>query len=107
VLADHADGSPRGCIADSMRGSEYRSAGDDAFGDEYVIAFDCLRVLPGALAHGDRTYPRSGELLSHLDEVDESGRVVAEAPVVSGKPADEQARGPQAELDGDGLVSCV
>jgi hypothetical protein len=107
-LVQGAAGRPGNRAADALRDSEYRADGHEPLGDEDVVAFQGLLVVVlGPRAHVDRPYPGRGHLFGHPHVVQQPGRVLAEARVVRGEPANEKAAGAQAELGGDGLAARV
>src|ERR1700722_7253270 len=90
VLADGAPGRPSQGAADAVRGSGHGAVGHDSLSDEIIIAFQgLLIVVLGPAAHVNHAYSGVGQLLGHLHEVDQPGRVLAEACLVPGHPAHE------------------
>jgi hypothetical protein len=108
VTADGAAGRPGKGVADVVGDPERGTAGDHSSGDEAVIAFHLLLVIVlGASAHVDCAYTGGGHFRGESLKVNQPGRVLAQAGLVSGEPANQQGLGAQAELGGDELVARV
>jgi hypothetical protein len=91
-----------------VRSSEHRPVRHDSSCNDGFVALQRLLVgVLGAAPHVDHPYPAGGQFLDHLLELDQTWRILAEARVVRGEPADEKVACTQSELGSDGLVTYI